>query len=138
MSDLNKDFKYLSKGYIYEQEKPKRSLKRKLFIVLSFILILGITPSLIFTISELDFNSNEKVAINPESVKDTTVNKSPKVYEVKIEEAEKNTAVVIKNDSYWKISKRICGEGRFYLSISEQNNSKALFEGDTIEANCTL
>ena len=138
MSDLNKDFKYLSKGYIYEQEKPKRSLKRKLFIVLSFILILGITPSLIFTISELDFNSNEKVAINPESVNDRTVNKSPKVYEVKIEEAEKNTAVVIKNDSYWKISKRICGEGRFYISISEQNNSKALFEGDTIEANCTL
>lgn len=46
------------------------------------------------------------------------------------------TVVIEKNDSYWKIAKRACGNAKLYWLIEAQNNSKSLFAGETVIANC--
>ncbi|KKR94700.1 MAG: hypothetical protein UU45_C0008G0100, partial [Candidatus Levybacteria bacterium GW2011_GWA2_41_15] len=45
---------------------------------------------------------------------------------------------ILKNDSYWKISKRVCGEGKYYLSISGLNENKPLYRGDSVLVSCNL
>lgn len=128
-------------NYEYQDPKPKRSIKRKLAIVLSFILVLAVTPSLIFALSNIDFNDSPKVSLVTENKEfesgdePTPVNLKVTIEEPKIPE---NQTEIINNDSYWKISKRVCGDGKFYLSIQSQNGSKALYKGDTVTASCVL
>lgn len=128
--------------YHYKPAKPKRSIKRKLAIVFSFIFVLAITPSLIYSLSSLDLskaneislvNSKGQISPAPEII-------SPQNLEVTIEEPKEaaNQTEVISNDNYWKISKRVCGDGKYYLSIQSQNGGKALYTGDTVTASCVL
>lgn len=44
--------------------------------------------------------------------------------------------VVRDGDSYWRIAKRVCGDGRLYWLVEAQNNSKALFAGATVTVDC--
>jgi hypothetical protein len=123
--------------YVYKNSKPKRSLGRKLAIVFSFVFILAITPPLLMAISNIDLKPAPKVSV----VNDATIDTAPKEYPVTVEEPKKsdvNQVEIINNDSYWKISKRACGTGKFYLSIQSQNGSKALYKGDFAVANCVL
>lgn len=126
--------------YSYGSPKPKRSIKKKLAIVFSFILVLAITPSLVYALSNLDFSHTETVASTEAQAIQTVQKKEPVNLEVIVEEPQisENEAEVIANDSYWKISKRVCGNGKYYLSIQNQNDSKALHIGDKVTASCVL
>ena len=49
--------------------------------------------------------------------------------------------VVQKGDSFWRISKRVCGSGIYYESIKAQNGYseyQALQPGDVVIVNCSL
>jgi hypothetical protein len=130
--------------YVYQTQKPKRSIKRKLAIVFSFIFVLAITPTLIYALTNLNLSSGKKVSIAPQEVR--TENQTqpqeakPEVHQVTIEEPKKaaNQTEVLEHDSYWKISKRVCGTGKYYLSVQNQNGSKALYFGDTVTVSCVL
>lgn len=136
----NDDFglKNLGQDYFYSypvEEKPKRSIKRKLGIISAFLAILAITPSLLFGLKNINFNKNEKVSVVKEAVFENkkTENQnteSPKPQLINVE--------VLNNDSYWKITKRTCGSGKQYLSIRNQNNGKPLYKGDTVSVICLL
>lgn len=132
------DLKNLGENYFYSypaQEKPKRSTKKKLFIVFSFIVFLAITPAAIFGLTSINFNKAEKVSIAKDPVFENkkTVNQNTKSFE-----PESVSVEVFNNDSYWKITKRICGSGKLYLSVKDQNNGKALYIGDSVRVNCIL
>jgi len=133
------DIKNLERDYFYSypaEEKPKRSIKKKLGIVFAFLAILAITPPVLFGLKNINFNKfnkSEKVSVAKEAVFENkkTVNQNtenPKPQLVNIE--------VLNNDSYWKISKRYCGSGKYYLSIRDQNNGKPLFKGDFVTVDC--
>ena len=129
-------------NYDYQKPKPKRSMKRKLAIVISFILVLAITPSLLYVLTNLELaNGGRQISAVPvqSQTSSQVKNNSPEVHKVIIEEPKTagNQATVINNDSYWKISKRVCGEGKYYLSIQAQNGGKALYEGDSVTVNCS-
>jgi len=132
--------KYWPTENSYLQNTPKkRSVKRKLGIVASFLFVLAVTPSLIFTLSNLNFEEKTpKVSVVETST--PIVNDKPEVHNVTIEEPKTNSSqvTVINNDSYWKISKRACGSGQYYLSIQAQNNGKPLHKDNTVIANCEL
>ena len=136
--------------YMYRSpKKPARSFARKLAIVFSFVFILAITPPLLLSISSLDLTPTKKVSLIEDSSK--IKNEAPKSYPVTVElpssepttsteptQADSNYLEVINNDSYWKISVRSCGTGKYYLSIRTQNGAKALYKGDSVIANCTF
>ena len=129
------EVKYWAGGndFSYQEIKPKRSIKKKLFIVFSFIAVLAIIPAVIFGLSSLDLSQPEKVSVV--SVPTTEENK------VTITEPKRASGIeeeIINNDSYWKISKRVCGTGKYYLSVRDQNNAKALYKGELVTVNCTL
>lgn len=132
------ELKNLGEDYFYSfptQEKPKRSTKKKLFIVFAFIVFLAITPAAIFGLTNINFNRAEKVSIARDPVFENKKienqnTESPKPQLINVE--------VLNNDSYWKITKRICGSGKQYLSIRNQNNNKPLYKGDTVSVICLL
>ena len=125
MTNINDfEIKYWAGGndFSSQKSKSKRSIKRKLFIVFCFVAGLALAPILLFGLSNLKLNQGEKV-----SVIQKPVTEQPN--KVTITEPEKPVVVeeeIINNDSYWKISKRVCGTGKYYLSVRDQNNSKAL------------
>lgn len=121
-------------NFLYKSQKPKRTTKKKLFIVLSFISMLAITPLLIYGISSIDINTKDKVSVINSPLVDT--DSIDKV--ISENNSNNDEVIVLKNDNYWKITKRTCGKGNFYLSVKDQNDSKALFEGDTVKVNCSL
>lgn len=133
-------------SYDYQSSKPKRSIKRKLGIVLCFIGVLAITPSLIYALSNFNFDNPKEVSVLNSQTQTQPQKTTPEVHTVTIEEPKEpkepkkpaNQAEIINNDSYWKISKRVCGTGKYYLSIQSQNGSKALHRGDTVTVSCVL
>lgn len=134
---------YWAGGENYDYQAPKkRSIKKKISIVLSFIFVLAVTPSLIYTLMNLDFNNGREVSVVTSNIQTPIEPKAtePEVHKVFIEEPKstENEATVINNDSYWKITKRVCGKGNNYLLIKEQNNGKALYKGDTVTVNCEI
>lgn len=142
-NQTNNQINYWAGGENYgENPKTKRSIKKKLFIVFSFIFVLAITPSLIYSLMNFDTTPNREVGmISPVSQTQTeSTNSKPEVHTVYIEEPKSadNQAIVIENDSYWKITKRVCGKGNNYLFVQDQNNSKPLYTGDTVTVNCTI
>lgn len=110
------------------EQKSKRSIKRKLSIVFSFISILAIIPVLVFGLSNLNFNQPEKVSVIQSPAQHPQPTPTPQILLVE----------VINNDSYWKISKRHCGTGKYYLSIRDQNDGKPLYKGDSVRIDCSL
>ncbi len=126
-----KDFQNI---YTEEDYLPKRTFKQKLLIVVSFISVLAILPTTIFTITTINQNNGEKIssaieAPIPSPTKDAEI--TPKI-------ARPDAVEIINNDSYWKISKRACGTGKYYLSIQEQNEGKALYKGEFVKVDCSL
>ncbi len=143
----NIELNYWGEGFqnIYTKPDPnKRTVKRKLAIVISFMSVLVILPTIIFTISNFTPN-NQKLAsavnifvptIAPTQAPTPTL--TPRVKDVVVKGIESNRVKVINNDSYWKISKRTCGTGKYYLSIKEKNENKALYKGDLVTVDCSL
>lgn len=137
--------KYWPTENIYLQNAPKkRSVKRKLGIIASFLFVLAVTPSIILSLSNFEASKapeisvlNNAVKTQGQAQKTKTVRESHKVT-IEVPKTNSSEVVVINNDSYWKISKRACGSGQYYLSIQAQNNSKPLFKGDLVIANCSL
>lgn len=132
------DLKNLGEDYFYSypiQGKSKRSTKKKLFIVFSFIVFLAITPAAIFGLTSINFDKAEKVSIAKDPVFENkrTVNQN-----TKNTEPESVNVEVLNNDSYWKITKRICGSGKLYLLVKDQNNDKALYKGDIVTVKCNI
>lgn len=133
-------------NFSYKSPKPERSIKRKLAIVFSFIFVLAVTPTLIMEISNFDAKPAKEVSVASTQSKQNlqnSVNTQPEVHKVTIElpkkaPAQAGQAEVINNDSYWKISKRVCGDGKYYLSIQAQNENKPLHVGNTVAASCVL
>ena len=127
----NFNINYWGKDFSYSgPQKRGSSTKKKLAIIFSFILLLVIFPSLIFSLANINLESKKEISstagiISPtqETIQDTS-NQTP------------NEGTVIKNDSYWKISKRYCGVGTYYLTIQEKNDSKPLFVGDKVLIDC--
>ena len=123
-------------NFSYDTPKPKRSIKKRLFIVFSFVLMIAAAPIIFFSFLNLDLNKTEKINVVQTPVQEKqnseTVNQKK---EIQQELGPKETKV-LNNDSYWKISKRVCGEGKYYLSVRDQNKGKALYEGDTVSVFC--
>jgi len=143
MSETDNYQNYWSGTETYKYESPKkpaRSVKRKLAIVSVFLLILALTPSLIYALTNFDLDKGREVSVVVPQTTPAPINNAPEVHTVTIEEpkTQGNDAEVINNDSYWKISKRVCGDGKYYISIQTQNGSKALYKGDTVSASCVL
>lgn len=137
--DRNENFeiKYWGGDYYPVQTNvEKRSNKKKLLIVFCFISILAIIPTLIFGLSNLKLDQSEKVTV----VKSEILEQKPQQKNSAIQQTEPEVkkTEVLNNDSYWKISKRYCGSGKYYLSILDQNNGKALYKGDFAIVNCVL
>jgi len=131
-----KDFDYLS-------HKPKRSIKKKLSIVFSFVFVLAVTPSLIYAFMNLDLDKDRGANLASNQIQtpaNLQNNTAPEIHKVYIEEPKpaENETTVVNNDSYWKITKRVCGKGNNYLFVKEQNGGKALYEGDSVTVNCEL
>ena len=117
-----------------DPQRHGRSIKQKLVIIFSFIAVLAVLPTLIFGISNLQSD-------NPKIVTTSQIEVEPsKAPQVKIAEQKpsQSEVVVVNNDSYWKISKRVCGTGKYYLSIRDQNQGKALYKDDLVKVNCSL
>ncbi len=137
IGDDNFEIKYWGKelnSFYQEPKTPARNTKQRLLISLSFLTVLAILPMLIFGLSNLKFNKPKIVTNSQIKVVPTT---APQEKKIKQKELEKE-AVVVNNDSYWKISKRVCGSGKYYLSIQAQNDSKPLHKGDLVKVNCSL
>lgn len=132
LKNLGNDYFY---SYNAQEVKSARSTKKKLFIVFSFIVFLLITPAVIFGLSSINFNKAKKISIAKDPIFENkkTVNQN-----TKNSEPESVSVEVLNNDSYWKITKRICGSGKLYLSVRDQNGGKALHKGDFIKVNCVL
>lgn len=142
---INEDFQinYWGEDYksIYlDPKKPGRTKKRKLAIIISFVAILAILPVSIFAISNLSSNQSNKItsAAITEPTKKPTQAPIPKVKDVVVMGIESNRVKVLNNDSYWKITKRTCGTGKYYLSVKEQNEGKALYKDDFVTVDCSL
>lgn len=128
------EIKYWAGGNDFKFIKPptNRSFRKKLLIVLSFIGVLALFPILLIGVSMIDFSGGDEIVTIHTPISDSEAD----LRKTLINEPITIEAGVIKNDNYWKISSRICGEGKFYLDIKEQNNSKALFEGDIVTVKC--
>lgn len=126
-----KDFQNI---YTEEDYLPKRTLKQKLLIVFSFISVLAILPTTIFTITTFNQNNGEKIS----SAIEAPIPSPTKEVEITPKITRPDTVEIINNDSYWKISKRACGTGKYYLSIQEQNEGKALYKGEFVKVDCSL
>lgn len=122
---------YWGKEFDYTNPLKKHGkIKRNLAILTLFAILLTITPVLILNINKSSLLS-----------KKTQVSTSAKIASPsqasKIASAENPIqGTVIKNDSYWKISKRYCGTGEYYLTIQDKNNFKALYENDSVTVIC--
>lgn len=46
--------------------------------------------------------------------------------------------IVVEGDNFWKISKKVCGTGKYFLSIQAQNNAQDLHAGNQLVVNCSL
>lgn len=121
---------YWGKEFDYTNPPRKhRKIKRNLLTIALFTMLLAITPALIFNFNKLELLSKKQISTPTKIV-------SPNQGE-KIASAQNPIqGTVIKNDSYWKISKRYCGTGEFYLTIQEKNNFQALYEGDSVTIIC--
>lgn len=140
----NFEINYWGEGYksIHTlPQKPKRSIKQKLTIIISFVSVLAILPLTIFGITNLNSNNPEKITKVVKVKPTTTPTQAPtptRVKNVAVMGIESNRVGVINNDSYWKISKRTCGTGKYYLSIQSQNNGRPLYKGDFVTVDCSL
>lgn len=124
------------KSIYLNPQTPKRTVKQKFLIVFLFVSVLAILPAAIFGISNLNANSSKissAIKVQTEPTQAPTPTPKPA-----IEVVESNIVEVINNDSYWKISKRVCGTGKYYLSISSQNNGKALYQGERVKVYCNI
>lgn len=122
----------------YGRVRKQRSAGRKLFIVIAFILILGILPLLTLEYGYFRNSAAKKQVsqvINPISPSPT---KNPTVRPKTTPASNPNHDVIVKGDSYWKIAKRNCGSGKYYLTIQNLNKSKPLQAGDSVLINCSL
>ncbi|MEK9176048.1 MAG: hypothetical protein AAB520_01250 [Patescibacteria group bacterium] len=121
--------------YSYKTPK-KRSNKRKLLMVFLFVAVLAITPALIFSLVNLKTNTNPKIS-------SVSIPAEP---QPKAGQLDKNVPtptpviqdLVEKGDSYWRLSKRNCGSGKYYTSIQNQNGGKPLHQGESVKISCTL
>lgn len=141
----NFELNYWGEGFknIYTKPDPnKRTTKQKLAIVISFISVLTILPMTIFGITNINSSSSEKITAavktKPTATPTQAPTPTPKVKKVVVMGIESNRVKVLNNDSYWKITKRTCGTGKYYLSVKEQNEGKALYENDFVIVDCSL
>ncbi len=144
----NIELNYWGEGFqnIYTKPDPnKRTIKQKLAIVISFISVLAILPTTIFAITNFNPVNDQKLTARVTNFEPTqavseipTPTTTPRVKDVVVKGIESNKVKVINNDSYWKISKRTCGTGKYYLSIKEKNDNKALYKDDFVIVDCSL
>ena len=79
-------------------------------------------------LDEMDIEKDKSV----EEVTKTT-NKKAKITKL----ADTNGEYIVQNgDNYWKISEKVCGNGKYFESISADNNFITLHAGDVITVNC--
>ncbi|HEX3035013.1 MAG TPA: hypothetical protein VHT73_07740 [Thermodesulfobacteriota bacterium] len=119
-------------NYPTPAKKQGRSVLRKLTIVFSFLFILTLIPAAVYGLSKNQDNS-PKV-----SSADLPVEITKPIPEPTKQIKPSNRDTVHSVDSYWKISKRNCGVGVYYLSIQQQNGGKPLHAGDSVVVNCSL
>lgn len=100
-------------------------LKIGFVLTIAVFLIIGITISRMLhqTPKQSVAGSKISLAANPTA--------TPK--------AESKQVIALKNDSFWEISKRACGTGKYYEQIKKDNGytNKALHSGDIITINCS-
>jgi hypothetical protein len=122
-------------NYGSKPEKQRRSTKRKLGIVLAFIFVLAMLPLFTLGYGKLKDLSAKKVseAVTP-VILSPAPTASPKPTTTKVN----NTDIILKGDNYWRIAKRNCGSGKYYLSVQSANNGKPLQPGDTVIISCNL
>lgn len=139
----NFEIKYWAGGndFTLSSNKEKRSVRKRLFIVFSFVGVLAIIPMLIYGLSYLQERGAQKITVT-RNVENKIPEKSQEKTTPPQTQNPENSGIILEevlnNDSYWKISKRYCGSGKFYLSIRDQNGGKALYKDDSVTVNCLL
>ncbi len=46
------------------------------------------------------------------------------------------TIVVKEGDNYWKITKKACGDGKYFLNVAQLNENQPLHPGDVVKVKC--
>ncbi|MBI2032754.1 MAG: hypothetical protein HYT09_03885 [Candidatus Levybacteria bacterium] len=119
-------------------ERKKRGLFLKFFATTSFLVNLTLLFALI-VIALGEFQSSPNSLFSNANKPKENVAKNTEVNKEEIStKTSKKEGIVEKNDSYWKIAKRYCGSGRYYLSIQSINNFKALHKGDSVKISCNF
>lgn len=121
------------KTKLKKSNKKKSQNNRSVADNLLLVVLLAVTIGLIFGSREFSLTKNKtNRPILNSATKQVVEKKAAEPTSIK------NEALVQNNDSYWKISKRLCGTGKFYLSVKDQNNNKPLHKGDFVSVSCTL
>ncbi|MBI4097614.1 MAG: hypothetical protein HY426_01090 [Candidatus Levybacteria bacterium] len=112
---------------ILPTKKSREKSKEKSSHASLFLIAFAILSAIVFGIN-LKSSKSQKITTS------SKIEISPSPTPARLDQGE----TVINNDSYWKISKRHCGSGKYYLSIREQNDAKPLYKGDFVSVNCSL
>lgn len=83
---------------------------------------------------------NQSNTPSPTSIPSNTPTSSDTTITPTTADLQSHQEVVQPNDNFWKISKRVCGTGAYYLSIQQANgygNNRSLHEGDTVTVRCS-
>ena len=131
------------------------SIKKKEFIIglLSVLLVITALASAFYkapidknqkTLAENKSKIISPVATVQESKKTISPSLVPTINKIKeikqLADTSGTYSEVVRNgDNFWKISKRVCGNGRYYLSIQATNGylNRSLQPGDIISVDCT-
>ena len=129
MSDNNGfKIKYLSpENYFYSPYKKRSLVKFKTLGAVLYLMLLAAVPALLYI-----WGTQTPSLIKAVSSTSTSI------YLERGLPDPRSDVKILKNDSYWKISKRVCGKGKYYLSISGLNENKPLYRGDSVLVSCSL
>ncbi len=130
------------------------SMKKKEFII-GLVSVVVVIVALVGILYKGSFNRNQKIlsANQPKIVSPVVTSPAPKKMVPSLPTSKVNKITQIKQladtsgyseemvrdgDNFWTISKRVCGDGRYYLSIKEANgyDNRTLQPGDIINVSC--
>ncbi len=107
------------------------------------LIVLAMGPRLLHKVKGVSKNTNNPV-VNMVGTKIETVDSAnpsaqPKPAVRKLSFTSSYRYVRILNgDSYYSLTKRACGEGKFYRFVADLNGNKPLYEGDAIKVYCSF
>lgn len=83
--------------------------------------------------------TNIQKIVSPVPKEETKLTVTPSI-DRKIKKLAFTTSILMvtveEGDNYWKIAKKVCGDGKYFLSLQEQNENQPLHPGDVVKVKC--